>query len=78
MHQQTAIDTATDMSWDAFVIAVEDALLVETGEDLGPQHMHDIAAGFDAGMTPWGCALAIREHHVPRRLWPMPSATLAA
>jgi len=61
MNRLTAIDTFAEQSWDAFVIEVEDALLIETGEEFGPDHMHDIAAAFDAGLSPWSCVIAMLE-----------------
>jgi len=61
MHRLNTFDTVTEQSWDAFVIEVEDALLIETGEELGPDHIHDIAAAYDAGLSAWSCVIAMLE-----------------
>ena len=61
MNRLTAIDTFAEQSWDAFVIQIEDALLIETGEELSQDHMHDIAAAYDAGLSPWSAVIAMLE-----------------
>ncbi|MEW5423905.1 hypothetical protein [Amorphus sp. 3PC139-8] len=61
MNRLNAIDTFAEQSWDEFVIEVEDALLIESGEELGPDHMHDIAAAYDAGLSPWSCVIAMLD-----------------
>lgn len=61
MNRLNAIDTFAEQSWDEFVIEVEDALLIESGEELGPEHMHDIAAAYDAGLSAWSCVIAMLE-----------------
>lgn len=61
MTQLNTFDTVNEQSWDAFVIDVEDALLIETGKEIGPDHMHDIAAAFDAGLSPLNCVIAMLD-----------------
>lgn len=56
-----------DMSWDEYVIAVEDSYLIEAEADLTDEQYADISAAFNIGMTPLGCAIALMEAHSPNR-----------
>ena len=56
-----------DMSWDEYVIAVEDSYLIEAEADLTDEQYRDVSTAFDIGMTPIGCAIALMEACRPRR-----------
>ena len=56
-----------DMSWDEYVIAVEDSYLIEAEVDLTDEQYADISTAFDIGMTPVGCAIALMEARRPNR-----------
>ena len=56
-----------DMSWDEYVIAVEDSYLIEAETDLTDEQYRDVSTAFDIGMTPIGCAIALMEARRPRR-----------
>lgn len=55
------IDTTYEMTWDEYALAVEDALLVETGDIIADELMPDVLTAFETGMTPWGCVIALCE-----------------
>lgn len=55
------IDTTCTMTWDEFTLAVDDALLIETGDGLSDELMPDVLTAFETGMTPWGCVIALTE-----------------
>jgi len=56
-----------DMSWDEYVIAVEDSYLIEAEADLTDEQYRDVSTAFDIGMTAIGCAIALMEARRPRR-----------
>lgn len=56
-----------DMSWDEYVIAVEDSYLIEADADLTDDQYADVTTAFDIGMTPLGCAIALIEGRRPNR-----------
>ncbi len=56
-----------NMSWDEYVIAVEDSYLIEAEADLTDEQYADISTAFDIGMTPFGCANALIESRSPNR-----------
>ncbi|WPZ34067.1 hypothetical protein T8K17_22870 [Thalassobaculum sp. OXR-137] len=63
-----------DMSWDEYVIAVEDSYLIEAEADLTEEQYRDVSTAFDIGMTPIGCAIALmeaRRHRRPATDWRM-------
>ena len=59
MNRLNATDSNIDLSWDEFVLAVEDAYLIEAGDDINEERLPDICAAYDIGMTPLGCAIAL-------------------
>jgi len=50
-----------ELTWDEFMIEVDDAMLIETGDGIADEVMPDVLAAFEAGMTPWGCVIALTE-----------------
>lgn len=57
-----------DMSWDEYVIAVEDSYLIEAEADLTDEQYAQLGTAFDSGMTPVQCAIALMETHAPNQL----------
>ena len=56
-----------NMSWDEYVIAVEDSYLIEAETDLTDEQYADGSTAFDSGMTPVQCAIAMMETRSPNR-----------
>ena len=56
-----------NMSWDEYVIAVEDSYLIEAEADLTDEQYAQLCTAFDSGMTPVQCAIAMMETHAPNR-----------
>lgn len=52
-----------ELTWDEFMIEVDDAMLIETGDGLSDEMMPDVLAAFEKGMSPWGCVIALTEAH---------------
>lgn len=50
-----------ELTWDEFMIEVDDAMLIETGDGICDEVMPDVLTAFEAGMTPWGCVIALTE-----------------
>lgn len=48
-----------DLTWDEYVNAVDDELLLETGELANEDELADVSTAFDAGLTPLACAHSI-------------------
>ncbi|WP_217351231.1 hypothetical protein [Thalassospira marina] len=67
MTRLNSTENFTDMSWDEYVLAVEDTYLIEAETDIAEQQLPDISTAFDAGMTPLGCVLALMEGRCPSR-----------
>lgn len=61
------LNTTYEMTWDEFVLAVDDALLIETADGIIDELMPDILTAFETGMTPWGCVIALTEGRDMRR-----------
>lgn len=57
-----------NMSWDEYVIAVEDSYLIEAEADLTDEQYAQLSTAFDSGMTPVLCAIALMESRSPNRL----------
>ena len=55
------LNTTYEMTWDEFMLAVDDALLIETADGIVDELMPDILTAFETGMTPWGCVIALTE-----------------
>jgi hypothetical protein len=53
--------TATDyeLTWDEFVIEVEDLHLIETGADLGRDDYATVLDAFERGLSPTGCVMVV-------------------
>lgn len=48
-----------DLTWDEYVNAVDDELLLETGDVANEHELADVSAAYDTGLTPLCCAHAI-------------------
>jgi len=70
------IDTDYELTWDEFLITVEDLHLIETGADLADDDYATVLAAFERGLSPNGCVMSIIDARrpldaralVPRRL----------
>lgn len=67
MNRLNTPDNFLDMSWDEYVLAVEGAYLIETGDDIDEERFPDVCTAYDIGMTPLGCAIALMDGHRPSR-----------
>lgn len=67
MNRLNTTDSLFDLTWDEYVLAVEDNYLIETGDDIDEERLPDICAAYDIGMTPLGCAIALMEGRRPIR-----------
>ncbi len=65
MTRLHAIDTDYELSWDEFVITVEDLYLIETGNDLTDGDYATVLAAFDRGLSPKGCVMSIIDARLP-------------
>jgi hypothetical protein len=59
------IDTDYEMTWDEFVITVEDLHLIETGADLADGDYATVLAAFERGLSPNGCVMSIVDTRRP-------------
>ena len=48
-----------NMSWDEYVIEVQDLHLIETGADLGRDDDATVLDAFERGLSPTGCVMVV-------------------
>ncbi|ADZ68939.1 hypothetical protein [Polymorphum gilvum] len=53
------IDTDYELTWDEFIIEVEDLHLIETGGDIDADDYATVLAAFERGLSPIGCVTGI-------------------
>jgi len=70
MNRLNTTDSFLDLTWDEYVIEVEDNYLLETGDDIDEDQYADIVRAYDRGLSPIGCAIALMDlrHHQGRPL----------
>lgn len=63
----TTLHTITDiaLTWDAFVIEVEDLHLIETGADIANDDFPIVLAAFERGLSPSGCVISLLDARCP-------------
>ncbi len=61
MNRLNTTDSLLDLTWDEYVIEVEDNYLIETGDDIDEGDYADIVHAYDRGMSPIGCVIALIE-----------------
>lgn len=63
----TTLHTITDidLTWDEFVIEVEDLHLIETGADIAKDDFPIVLAAFERGLSPNGCVIGILDARRP-------------
>jgi hypothetical protein len=59
------IDTDYELTWDEFLITVEDLHLIETGADLADDDYATVLAAFERGLSPNGCVMSIIDARRP-------------
>jgi hypothetical protein len=59
MNTLHTIDTDYELTWDEFVITVEDLHLIETGADLAEDDYATVLAAFERGLSPNGCVMSL-------------------
>lgn len=65
MNTLHTIDTDYELTWDEFVITVEDLHLIETGADLAEDDYATVLAAFERGLSPNGCVMSIIDTRRP-------------
>ncbi len=50
-----------DLTWDEYVNAVDNELLLESGEVASEDELADVCTAYDTGLTPLACAHAIAD-----------------
>lgn len=61
MNTMHTIDTDYELTWDEFVITVEDLHLIETGTDLAEDDYATVLAAFERGLSPNGCVISLLD-----------------
>jgi hypothetical protein len=63
----TTLHTITDieLTWDEFVIEVEDLHLIETGADITETDYPLVLAAFERGLSPNGCVIGLLDARRP-------------
>ncbi len=61
MNTLHTIDTDYELTWDEFVITVEDLRLIETGADLAENNYATVLAAFERGLSRNGCVISLRD-----------------
>ncbi|ADZ69062.1 hypothetical protein SL003B_0629 [Polymorphum gilvum SL003B-26A1] len=61
MNRLNTTDSFLDLTWDEYVIEVEDNYLLETGDDIDEDQYADIVRAYDRGLSPIGCAIALMD-----------------
>ena len=65
MNTLHTIDTDYELTWDEFLITVEDLHLIETGNDLADDDYATVLAAFERGLSPNGCVMSIIDARRP-------------
>ena len=65
MNTLHTIDTDYELTWDEFLITVEDLHVIETGADLADDDYATVLAAFERGLSWNGCVLSIIDARRP-------------